>query len=170
MNALPKRAKARREPIYLKLAELVEPSTGELRKCFVAANRQEGEVLRTRKLTVGDVYRCELHKPRHAKHHRLVMATLAFLVDNCEIFDTIDQALVAIKVGMGYCDPIIHVDAKGRTQTAYIPRSIAFDAMDEDAFAKFHVDLVRFITKRYLPGMTPEQMGQAVELMKGTDG
>lgn len=164
-----RRASARREPVYLRLVELLDQETGELRACFVAAGAQEREVLRKRKLHIGDVYRAEIRKPRNPKHHRLVMATVAFLVDNCELFDTVDQALTAIKVGMGYCDPIIHVLPNGKTQTAYVVRSISFDSMDEDEFATFHRDLLRFITKRYLTGMTPEQVNEFAMLTAGSD-
>lgn len=164
-----RRANARREPSYMRLVELLDPDTGELRACFVAAGAQEAEALRKRKLHRGDVYRVEIRKPRNPKHHRLVMATVAFLVDNCELFDTIDQALMALKVGMGLCDPIIHVLPNGKTQTAYVVRSISFDSMDEDEFANFHRDLLRFITKRYLQDMTPEQVNEFALLTAGSD-
>lgn len=164
-----RRANARREPVYLRLVELVDPASGELRACFVAAGAQEREVLRKRRLSLGDVYRAEIRKPRNPKHHRLVMATIAFLVSNCELFDTIDQALTAIKVGMGLCDPVIHMLPGGKTQTAYVVRSISFDSMDEDEFGNFHRDLLRFITKRYLQGMTPDQVNEFAMLTAGSD-
>lgn len=161
---LPKRANRRREPIYLRLTQMVAPETGELRKVFVAANDQEAEVLRGRKYQLGDVLRAEIHKARNPKHHRLVMATIAFLVHNCEFFTTIEQALIAIKVGMGYCDPVID---GGTGKTLYIVRSISFDAMGEDEFDTFHSDLLKFITTRYLKDMTPEQLEEAASLMDG---
>lgn len=163
---LPKRANKRREPVYMRLEKVAVLSTGEERIAFVAADPQEAAILKGRKFKPGDVIRADFSKPRNPKHHRLVMATVAFLVNSCELFETIDQALIAIKVGMGYCDPVID-GSTGRT--LYIVRSISFDALDEDGFATFHKDLVRFITTRYLKDMTPEQVEEAVQLMSGTD-
>lgn len=166
MSAVPKRAKRRREPIYLRLQPMADMHTGEVRQAFVAASAQEAEVLRARKYELGSVLRAEIHKPRNPKHHRLVMATIALLVEHVDEIDTIDQALMIAKVGMGYCDPVID-GTTGRT--LYIVRSIAFDAMGEDEFSTFHKDLCRFIGKRYLGGMTPEQVNEMAQIMAGTD-
>lgn len=165
--SLAKRAPRRREPLYLRLLPMVDPRTGEERKAFVAADDREAAVLKSRKLSVGDVYRCELHKPRNPAHHRLVMATMQFMVENVDGIDTIDQALMLVKIGMGYCDPVID-GTTGRT--LYIVRSISFDAMGEDEFSTFHRDLVRFITKRYLGGMDEATQAQFADLVAGTEG
>lgn len=161
---LPKRAARRRDPIYLSLEEVQLTRTGRICKAFVAADPREAQVLNGRKFKLGDVLRADIHKPRNPKHHRLVMATVAFLVNNCGIFETVDQALIAIKVGMGYCDPVID---GGTGRTLYIVRSISFDSMSQDAFEQFHADLLRFITARYLKGMTPAQLEEAASLMDG---
>lgn len=166
MSALAhKRAPRRRQPVYLRLREMIEPETGEVRAAFVAADAREREVLRTRKYHLGDVLRADIHKPRNPKHHRLAMATIALLVEHVEGIDTIEQALTIAKVGMGYCDPVID---GGTGKTLWVMRSIAFDAMDETEFSTFHRDLCRFIAKRYLPNMTPEQVADMAQIMEGT--
>lgn len=159
-----RRASRRREPIYAEVVEAQLTRDGKIKAVFAAADSREAEILKGRKYKVGDVVRLDISKPRNPKHHRLVLATIAFLVHNTEAFDTIDQALIAIKVGMGYCDPVID----GSTgKTLWILRSISFDRMSEDEFSTFHADLLKFITARYLKGMTPEQLEEAASLMDG---
>lgn len=149
---LPGRAKRRREPVYLRV----------VKGALVPASGRDADLLRARGYRIGDQVRAELAKPRNPRHHRLVMALLQLVLDNQDGLQTIDQLLTVIKIKMGRAQPFVDT-ATGRTY--WVPESISFDAMDQGEFEIFYRDLCALIARDYLPGMKPEQVEQAAEMM-----
>lgn len=107
----------------------------------------------------------EFRPARHPKQHRLFFALLKLLVDNAEQFETIDQALVAIKVATHEVDEVIDA-ATG--QVFYTLRSIAFESMPQDRFNRFFNRALFVITERWLIGTGVEELRrEAYRLIDG---
>jgi hypothetical protein len=119
-------------------------------------------MLRAKKYRVGDLVRAELSKPRYAKHHRLVFATLRKVIDNLDTPMTEYQLLSILKIKMGRVETFID-SASGKVY--YIPESIAFDAMEEGDFSQFHKEMNRVISRDYLPGMSEAQVAELAMMM-----
>lgn len=138
-----KRAKRKREPIYMR----VEKGRMEPASAYYA------ELLRARKFSVGDVVRVEITKPRNPGHHAKVMKLLGKVA---ELLDTTtDSMLIMVKIRLGMVDAIID-SSTGRTH--YVVQSIDFENMDEGEFNVFHRKLSQLVARVWLPTMTPEQV------------
>lgn len=151
--ARPARAKTRREPLYLRVTP---------QGTFEPASQLYRQKLRAKKYRVGDLVRADLTKPRYAKHHRLVFATLRKVVDNIDADMTEHQLLNILKIKMGRVETFID-SSNGKVY--YIPESIAFDAMEQGDFSEFHKEMCRVITRDFLPGMSEAQVAELANMM-----
>lgn len=112
----------------------------------------------------GDTLRFEWKQPRSSKHHRLFFAQLGALAQRQEQFDTVEKLRLWLTVGAGYCD-----FAPGPTgRMVAIPRSIAWESMDEGAFGELHAAVNSFLwsehARRFLwPHLTPQQTYDMVD-------
>ena len=104
---------------------------------------------------------------RNPKHHRLFFAILNFCVKHAInpetgelLFDVADKKLaienakLAVKVASSEIDPFID-PISGKL--FWVPRSMAYDAMDETRFSDFFDRAVYIITHRWMPEGTTEQ-------------
>lgn len=154
--ALPQRVRRRKDPIFLRVVK------GALQP----ASTHDQALLRTRKYHVGDVLKAELTKPRHPKHHKLVMALLQLVLSSQETLQTIDQLLTVLKIKLGRAQPFTD-DADGKVY--WVLESISYEAMDQGEFSVFWDDLRALVARDYLHGMTPEQIDEACEMMDPTE-
>lgn len=134
---------------------------------LVPASQKDAEFMRARKYHMGDILSADLSKPRHPKHHRLVMSLLKLVLDSSEHVQTIDQLLTIVKIKMGRVQTFIDAVAG---KTYYVPESIAYASMDQGEFDIFWRDLKDMVTRDYLPGMTPEQVEAAIDRMENHEG
>ncbi len=105
---------------------------------------------RIERMTPGTWFRMEWAVPRNGQHHRKLFALLALVADNSEIYDTTEKALVAVKLVSGYADPVIDPRTGELTQ---VPRSIAYDSMDQDEFEQFYQAAIDGVLRFILTGM-----------------
>jgi len=84
-------------------------------------------------LEVGETLGFQYRLPRSPRHHRFFFAKRAELFDRQETFDDPDRLLEWLKVGSGFCDLLPGIDGV----PCAIPRSIAWDALDEQGFIEF---------------------------------
>lgn len=150
---LPGRAKRKREPIYLRVTP---------QGTFEPASELYRSMLRTKKFRVGDLVRADLTKPRHPKHHRLVMALLQKVLDNQDGLLSMDQLLTVLKIKMGRAVPFTD---SATMRTYWVPESIAFDAMDQSVFSEFWTDLCKLVARDYFPNLSPAQVAELAEMM-----
>lgn len=108
----------------------------------------------------------EVKQSRNTRHHRLLFALLNLCVEQLAAFDTVELALVAVKIGTGHFDTFIDKETE---KTFYVPRSISFEAMDQSTFARFFDDACHLISHRWAPpGTTPEDIRR--EIIEICDG
>jgi hypothetical protein len=115
-------------------------------------------------LQPGELLHFSWREPRSPRHHRWFFALLGGLLERQEQFDTLDKLRMWLTVGAGHCDFV--PGASGRMVA--LPRSIAFDKMDQAEFAAFNDEVQKFLrgehAARFLwPQLTQAQQIEAVE-------
>lgn len=96
----------------------------------------------------GNWLRFEWSSPRNGPHHRKFMALVQLVTENSETYQTVEQALVAIKLAAAYFDP--HIDPR-TGEVIQIPRSIAYEAMGQEDFEQFYNAAIEGILATILP-------------------
>ncbi len=110
----------------------------------------------------GSWLRIEWARPRNPKHHRKLFALLHLIVENSETYDTIEKALVAVKLMAGYCD--VHVCPK-TNKFVQIPKSIAFESMGQDEFEVFYSAALDGVLKYVLPHIDSARADQLLDMI-----
>jgi hypothetical protein len=107
------RAKRARRPIYLVVAKLIDPNTGELVGALVPANAVDQRLLRDRKFRVGREIRGELKQPREEWQHRLIHKIGHLMVDNVEGWAQLDahDAVKRLQLDVNVCCETVEMDA-----------------------------------------------------------
>jgi len=124
---------------------------------FFPVNDNDFEV--SKKFVEGEVYRCEIKKPRNIKFHRKFFALLQYVFENQEKYDTAEDLRVEIELKSGsYAE---HITTKGKL--IYIPKSIAFEKMDNIEFEKLYNKAVDVILKDFIIGDTKENIEAQVQ-------
>lgn len=98
----------------------------------------------------GTWLRMEWARPRNGSHHRKFFALLQLVAENSEVYDTTEKALVAVKLCTGHVEPAIDPRTGELIQ---IPKSIAFDAMEQDEFEVFYSAAIDAVLQYILPQM-----------------
>ncbi len=151
-------AKARREKIMLRV------SKGSL----VPADQFTAKRLRERGYKVGDLLAAELAKPRNPGFWRLAHQFGTLVAENIEDFEGIGSHAVLKRLqieGKIGCDEI-PLNFPGVGPVSYlVPRSLGYESMDQGEFHEVMVAFCRYISKRYWPGLSPEQIEQMAGVM-----
>lgn len=172
------KARRARRPIYVIVRRLVDPATGEEIGALVPASPMDQRLMRERKYAVGAEIRAELKKPRKSQFHRLAHAIGTLLVDSVEKFRDVDShaALKAVQAESGVCCErekfVLDLGSLGRHEVERcIPRSIAFDEMDEGEFGQFFDGITAYIGEHYAGVMLDEVRDEFWRMCNGeTDG
>lgn len=114
------------------------------------------------KLTPGQDYRIEVKRMRNPRQHRLYWALIRTVYEHQSRYATQEQLHNALKVAAGYCDEL-----EGRNGTVYIPKSISFGNMSQDAFEEFFSSVVRIVTEKVMPHTSDEELRRELESMIG---
>lgn len=101
----------------------------------------------------------DLHPVRNVRHHRMFFGLLKLLVENTDMFGSIDDALMATKIACREVDTYIEASTG---QVFYIPRSIKFESMDQARFRRLFERALHVITTRWLIGTDAEDLRQQV--------
>lgn len=110
----------------------------------------------------GTWLRIEWVRPRHGKHHRKFFALLQLVAENSETYDTVDKALVAVKLVTGHFDLMAHPETGEIMQ---IPRSISYDAMEQDEFDKFYSAAIDGVLQHILPHLDEEKAERLIDMI-----
>lgn len=119
-----------------------------------------------RRVPMGKSVYMEIKTARNPRQHRLLFAMLKIVVDNTELFPTVDAALLALKVGTGMVDMIPYFTPEGVNGTAIIPRSISFANMTQGDFSPWFQDALHLAATRWL-NVLPDDLRREVEEMVG---
>lgn len=164
------KAKRARRPVYLMVARLVDPRTGEEVGALIPANDIDRRLMKERRFAVGREIRAELKQPRNPAFHRLAHAIGNLLVDNVEAFRDMSghDALKAVQIESGVCCEPMELDLGplGRV-TVKQPRSLAFDEMAEDEFRQFFDGITAWIGEHYAQVMLDEVRGEFWSMVQG---
>lgn len=102
-------------------------------------------------LPYGERLRVTLHTGRVPKRLRFYWSFLKKVVDSTACAPNVESLHEALKVSIGYVTPVMV-----RGYQINVPRSIAFDKMDEAEFSLFLRDALEFISSSY--SITPEMV------------
>lgn len=117
-------------------------------------NEDDEEKLKT--LIKNDIKKCELKNVRNYQYHKMYFAFLKLLVDNTEKFKDVEEALYYFKYKSG------HVDYYKVNEDILIkPKSISFEAMEEDEFQKFFSKCIDIALKEIVPNFTKMDIVEA---------
>lgn len=110
----------------------------------------------------GTWIRMEWSSPRHPKHHRKFFALLQLITENSEVYNTIEKALVAVKLCTGHFDLM----ADPRTgEIIQIPKSIAFEAMPQEEFDVFYSASIDAVLQVILPQLDRAKADRLLEMV-----
>ncbi len=110
----------------------------------------------------GKWLRMEWSTPRNGPHHRKFMALAQLVTENSETYQTVEQALVAIKLAAAYFDP--HIDPR-TGEIVPIPKSISYDAMAQEEFEAFYSAAIDGILATILPQFDREKADRLLEMI-----
>lgn len=106
--------------------------------------------------------RFEWSSPRNGRHHRKLMALLQLVSENSETYDTVEKALVAVKLVTGHFD--LMADPK-TGEIVQIPRSISYDAMGQEDFDVWYSAAVDGVLQHILPTMDQATADRLLDLI-----
>ena len=110
----------------------------------------------------GTWIRMEWARPRNGRFHRKFFALLQLVANNSEVYDTAEKALVAVKLVTGHFDLMVHPETGEIVQ---IPRSISYDAMEQDEFDRFYSAAVDGVLQHILSHLDAEKMDRLLDLI-----
>ncbi len=112
------------------------------------------------KLKFGEVYTCEIKKARNYKFHKLYFALISlaweYQNEKTQTFfkNDINNFRKAVEISAGHCDTVYNIKLKCLTD---IPKSIAFDKMDEFEFRDLYDRVKDVIFLVFLKNITQEE-------------
>lgn len=117
------------------------------------------------KVRDGRDVKVEFTMSRNLRHHRLAFAIFRFVQMHSETMAnaSIEQIKTAVKLATGHVDTFVDCQTG---KSVMVPRSLAFEAMDQTEFGKFFEDACRVISSRWMPaGTTPEDVRRELILL-----
>lgn len=106
-------------------------------------------------------------RPRNPKHHRLLFALLKVATDNApegSPWKTTDALLDALKLATGLSTP---VQSFVTGEIHFVPKSISFAAMDQDAFAAWFEIAVDILANDLLGTAPGELRREIIDIAEG---
>jgi hypothetical protein len=99
-------------------------------------------------LQAGEMFTISVWFPRNAKFHKLHFALINALFEQQEQFEEPDDLRRWLYVGAGHCNML--PGPKGRMVA--IPKSVAYDKIDDAQFSELHAKVIDFMRSRYCQG------------------
>lgn len=120
------------------------------------------------KVKDGRDVKVEFTLSRNLRHHRLAFAIFNFMKMHCPNMEkrSTEQIKTMVKLATGFVETYIDVDTG---KTVCVPRSIAYESMDQLEFNAFFDAAVNVIVNRWMaPGTTSEEVRR--EIIEMCDG
>jgi hypothetical protein len=142
-----------------------DPASGSL--VFVPSRADDVETLRRMRVAPGDELRAKFKRARNPLHHRRVFALINFVFQNQERFDGAEALRCFLTLHTSFC----HAYQDQATGAVFrVPRSWAYDEMDEEEFTKLHEELIPVILREFMPGMSAGELVDAAAQNAFMDG
>jgi hypothetical protein len=124
---------------------------------------------RIEELAVGECFTLSFWFPRNAKLHRLHFGLINALFEAQEQFSDADDLRRWTYVGAGHC----HFVPGPKGKMCAIPKSVAFDRIDDADFSDLHAKVVDFMRSRYCttflwPHLAEHQAAEMIESVIGS--
>lgn len=97
---------------------------------LVPADAEAKEAVRRWK--IGETLKCSVRKPRDYKNHKRYFALLNLTFENQDKYTSFEHFRKAVQIAAGHVDELITLDG----EVTFLPKSIAYDALDEMEFSK----------------------------------
>ena len=97
------------------------------------------------RLEPGEIVSIKTHKSRSGKFHRRHMVIETAVFEAQEKFEQFEQFRNWLKVGAGFCDWV----AGPKGAVIPIPKSIAFDKLEDDEMRQVHHDMIHFLRSEH---------------------
>ena len=110
----------------------------------------------------GTWIRMEWASPRNPKHHRKFMALLQLIAENSETYNTVERALVAVKLCTGHFD-LMADPVTG--EIIRIPKSINFESMPQEEFDLFYSAAIDSVLQVILPQLDPDKAERLLDMI-----
>ena len=119
----------------------------------------------------GEMVQLYTHKARSGPFHRRHMAIEQAAFEAQEKFTSFEQFRNWMKVGAGFCDWI----AGPKGAVIPVPKSIAFDKLEDDSMRQVHDDMIAFLRSEHAQKalwrhLSEQQRGEMVETILGGFG
>jgi hypothetical protein len=119
----------------------------------------EPDAERLSRLPRGTLLPVSIRQPRNAQHHRKFFALLTFIADNHPRFKTVDDVLLELKIRAHHYREHITLDG----EVVFVPKSIAFEEMEQHDFDDFYRRCVDAATSDLLPAVPPHVLNAYIE-------
>ena len=110
------------------------------------------------KLKPGEFVRAEIRRPRNLGHHRKFWKLMSIVCQNQDFYKTPEAVCTAIKLHIGHTETFRY---KGGI--IELPKSIAFDKMDQAAFEEFYNRAVDCVVAEIIPGLNSADLKREVD-------
>lgn len=127
---------------------------------YVAADTHAFREL-TAKHKPGELVFAEFTKPRNPAFHRLAHSLGALIADNIEAFTGLDPHAVLKRLqieGNVGCDEIALNFPNVGPCSYRVPRSLAYESMDESEFHRVIAAMCEYVSRKYWPGLSAAQI------------
>lgn len=117
-----------------------------------------------RRVKLGDLVTVEIKRSRHLKRFRLFWVVIGMVFDNQTHYTAKEHLVTALKIRLGHCDwvPLPHTG-----ELVPVPKSIAFNNMEEDDFTTFMDKVFDVIAAEFLPTMPVNELRAEVARIVG---
>lgn len=116
----------------------------------------------------GTVVSTTLKRPRRPRHHRWWWALMSRVADSHPFYASPEQVCDHIKFRLGEVDTTVLI-LGDQVQTLMRSKSIAFEAMGQDAFKEFCERGLDVICAEILPGIEREDLRAEIDAMIGPE-
>ena len=110
----------------------------------------------------GRFMRVEFSSPRNGKHHRLFMALLQLVAENSELYSTPEKALVAVKLAVGFYDPIVDPRTGEIVPNLH---SVSYEKMGQEDFDRFYSAALDGVLQVILPTMDRDTAERLMDMI-----
>lgn len=160
------KAKPKPPPLYLVARKLKDPVTGQIVGAFVPASDADSHFLRERGFKNNERIRVVMSKPRNERFNRLVHGMGHIIVENLEGYenlrshDAIKKLQVEARI---YCETE-QLEFDGMVIQRFIPKSLAFDSMDEHSFYDFWMQCCKYLIEKHWHNLDEDQLTEMIDL------
>lgn len=110
----------------------------------------------------GKWLRMEFSTPRNGQHHRKFMALLNLITENSETYNTIEKALVAVKMVTGHFETHIHPETG---EMFPVVKSISYESMAQEEFEAFYPAAVDAVITHILPQLDQDTAYRLIDMI-----